>query len=394
MAAQRVVLHVGAMKSGTSFLQSLMFANKDLLLERGVLLPGPKWAFQVRAVRSLFSGDGELWDRLGAEVGAHDGTSVVSMEFLGPLRPRVVRRAVERLPVEDVRVVVTARDLNRSIAAMWQETVQNGRTWTWEEYLEAITDWRPGHRAGQLETDAGRTFWRQQNIGRITRTWADVVGPEQVTLVTVPHPGAPRDLLWQRFASVVGVDHHGLEPARAANESIGAASALALRRLNELLEDGGLTRVDGAHLRKAVLAKQVLAVRKKQEPVIGLPVADWVRGQSRRMRTTLERTGVAVVGDLAELAPVEVPGVHPSTIDAHEVGEAALAALAWVLDERIRRERDEADARGEHPDDGSDDEAGTDPGDEQSDGGDDDEPDRPSRDGDPGRDGHEQDRST
>lgn len=372
MTTQRVVLHVGAMKSGTSFLQSLMFANKELLLERGILLPGPRWAFQVRAVRSMVTGEGDSWDRLCAEVGEHPGTSVVSMEFLGPMRPAVVRRAVESLPVSDVRVVVTARDLNRSIAAMWQETVQNGRTWGWDEYRDAIKRWRPGHRDGQEETDAGRTFWRQQNIARIVRTWAEVVGTERLTLVTVPHPGAARDLLWQRFAQAVGVDPVGLEPARASNESIGAASTLALRRLNELLDARGVDQRQSAHLRKGLLAKQVLAARRAQEPVTGLPVAEWVVGQSRRTRNALNRIGVEVVGDLGELVPVEVPGVHPSTIADAEVTEAALDALAWALEERVDRDAAEKTAvlaaGGPLDDgDGSEDLDGEDPGDDERD---------------------------
>lgn len=343
MNGQRVVLHVGAMKSGTSYLQSLMYANRDLLLERGVLLPGPRWAYQVRAVRSLFhgNGDGELWDQLVAEVHQHEGTSVISMEFLGPLRPPLVRRVVESFPGADVRVVVTARDLNRSIAAMWQETVQNGRTWGWDEYVAAVTDGRPGHRSAE-DSKAGRTFWRQQHIVRIARTWADVAGKKQVSLVTVPHPGAPRELLWERFASLVGTDPTGLQPARSANESIGAASTLALRRLNELLDAEGFSFDESGRLRKGMLAKQVLAARKKQEPTIGLPVADWVETQSRRMRSNLKRSGVHVVGDLDELAPVEVPGIHPSDVDQVEVTEAALAALAWAMAERIRREAQES----------------------------------------------------
>jgi len=341
VSGDRVVLHVGAMKSGTSFLQSLMYANKDLLLERGVLLPGPRWAYQVRAVRSLFNGDGQLWEGLVDEVVRHEGTSVVSMEFLGPLRPPLVRRVVESFPDADVRVVITARDLNRSIAAMWQETVQNGRTWEWDEYVAAVTASRPGHRPRE-ETQAGRTFWRQQHIVRIARTWAEVAGPKRVSLVTVPQPGAPRDLLWERFASVVGTDPAGLEPARAANESIGAASTLALRRLNELLDAEGLTFDDGARLRKGMLAKRVLAARKKQEPTIGLQVADWVEVQSRRSRTSLKRLGVQVVGDLDELTPVEVPGIHPSAVDQAEVTEAALAALAWAMADRIRSEAEES----------------------------------------------------
>ncbi len=44
------MLHVGAMKSGTSYLQSRLFANKAELAERGLLLPGSGWGDQVRGV--------------------------------------------------------------------------------------------------------------------------------------------------------------------------------------------------------------------------------------------------------------------------------------------------------------------------------------------------------
>jgi hypothetical protein len=56
MAARTPViyLHVGAMKTGTSYLQQLMFDNKDALLGQGVLFPGehPRSA-QVIAVRDV-----------------------------------------------------------------------------------------------------------------------------------------------------------------------------------------------------------------------------------------------------------------------------------------------------------------------------------------------------
>lgn len=335
--SQRLVLHVGLMKSGTSFIQSHLFANQGLLRERGVLVPGRHWSDQVQAVLDVIRGEGRVWDRLAQEVRAHDGTSVVSMEFLGPARPAVVRRAVEAFPDHEVEVVVTVRDLNRSIAAMWQETVQNGRTWTWPEYVDGLTEWRPGHRRpGQQPTQAGRTFWRQQNAVRICRTWGDEVGVPHLALVTVPHPGAPRGLLWDRFAEVLGIDPGGFAPAPASNESIGAASALALRRLNELLDEAGLTFPQGAQLRKKLLAKKVLAARKSAEPSIGLPVADWVRDHAGQMRHDLQDLGVRLVGDWNDLDPVEVPGVDPASVSAGEVTEAALAGLSGMLETWIR----------------------------------------------------------
>lgn len=342
--SRRIVLHVGAMKSGTSYVQSRLFANKPALATRGILVPGMNWLSQVMAASDVLGDGANQWARMVGKVQAHDGTSVISMEYLGPARPVVVRRVLDSFEGLDVTVVVTARDLNRSIPAMWQETVQNGRTWTFAEYLDGIEHWRPGHRDESADApEAGRTFWRQQNIVRFARTWGDGVGVDNIVVVTVPPPGAPRELLWERFCSVLGTDPAGLAEARMGNESIGAASTLVVRRLNELLNEAGLPFPEGTDVRKGLLAKQVLAARKADEPAIGLPVARWVRDHSAHMVRSLQEAGVRLVGSWDDLTPVHVPGIDPASVPATEVAEAAIAGLAGMLAGQIRAAAAEPD---------------------------------------------------
>jgi hypothetical protein len=338
---QRVVLHVGTMKSGTSYLQSLLFANQDALAGRGVLVPGQTWSDQVRAVQDVLglgsarTGDiSGYWDRLVAQTRAHDGTSVVSMEFLGPAAPHAIKGIVGAW--DDVTVVLTVRDLNRQLASMWQETVQNGRTWTFADYLSSARDGRPhAERRPEDVTTAGRTFWRQQNIVRLCRNWS--VTGARVLVLTVPPPGAPRDLLRDRFLSVVGTTAEGLVAAPAGNESIGAASTMVLRRVNELLDGAGLAFPQGQHLRKEVLAKKLMAGRKASEPAIGLPVTPWVGSHAATMVSRLQALGVGLVGEWSDLDPVDVEGADPASISEADVTEAATAALAGLLAEQIRR---------------------------------------------------------
>lgn len=331
----RLVLHVGAMKSGTSFIQSRLFANKKLLLdERGILVPGMNWLSQVMAASDVLGTGEAQWAKMAGKVNAHPGTSVISMEYLGPVRPVVAERVVSSFPSHSVEVVITARDLNRSIAAMWQETVQNGRTWTFAEYLDGIESWRPGHRSSDDPPESGRTFWRQQNLVRIARTWSSLGVP--VSLVTVPPPGAPRELLWERFCSVLGTSPAGFAPARMDNESVGAASTLVIRRLNELLNSMDLAFPIGTDVRKGLLAKQVLAARKSSEPSIGLPVAPWVRAHAAHMVSALSEAGVTLVGSWDDLTPVDVPGVDPASVSSDLVLDAALEGLAGVLASQIR----------------------------------------------------------
>ena len=330
MPGGRLVLHVGAMKSGTTFVQSRLFAHRDLLQERGIRVPGQRRRSQVLAVQQLLRGGGPMWDKHAAAVSRHDGTSVISMELLGPARTEVVTTLRDAVAAE-VEVVITARDLNRSIPAMWQETLQNGRSWGWHDYVIGARTDRPSARRGAPETEPGRAFWIQQDLVRMARTWASVFGPDRVTVVTVPPPGGAPEVLWSRFASIVGPELEGLTSAPDPNESLGAASAAAVRRLNELLDAEGLPFPEGHQLRKRLLTKQVLAARKSTEPAIGLGVVPWVAEEADAQRAGLVDLGVRLVGDWADLTPVDVPGIDPETLDDRAVGEAALAGLAGLL---------------------------------------------------------------
>ena len=328
------VLHVGLMKSGTTFVQTCLFDNKEALAEQGVLVPGEAWGRQAMAVKDVLRprGGGQDWGALTAEIAEGPQRAVVSMEFLGPAREGAVHRVVESLRPARVEVVCTVRDLNRSIAALWQETIQNGRWWTWAEYLAAAEQARP-ELGQEPDSLAGKTFWRQQDAARICESW--LRHADRVTVVTLPHPGAePRELL-ERFARAAGFDADPLVLANPANESLGAASALALRSLNESLAEDGLEFPAGQQLRKQVIAKRILAERRGVEPRIGLPVPPWVVEASQAQRERLGALPIELVGSWDDLEPVAVSGVDPADVPAEEVTQAAIAALTAMVKRAI-----------------------------------------------------------
>lgn len=333
--SDRVILHVGTMKSGTSYLQALIFAEKERLAASGVLVPGKTWGVQSRAIQQAIGiADTErtVWERMLGDVAEHrGGPSIISMEFLAPVKIKRATRIVNELG-GDVDVVFTVRDLNRTLVSMWQETIQNGRSWTWEHYHSEVAAHAPG--AGEGVHDRGSaagSFWRQQHVVRLVRDWSEIVGPERVSLVTVPQPGADRSELARRFGEATGVDFGPDPVVRTANESLGLASILALRRLNEQLDEAGVSSKQMFRLRKRVLAKTVLAARRSLEPSLGLPVEDWVVEQTRHTVAALAESGVRIIGDLADLDPVPVKGVQPSEVDEQQIGEAALAGLAGLI---------------------------------------------------------------
>jgi hypothetical protein len=340
--AERMVLHVGTMKSGTSYLQALLFVEKERLARAGVLVPGKQWTDQARGVRQGLSprrgGPRQRWEAMLEEIRATPGTAVVSMEYLGPSHPDTIAEVVAALGAPEVRVVITARDLNRTLVSMWQETIQNGRSWTWDEYVGEAEAKRPVKGAGVADRrTAGGTFWRQQNLVRMVADWSGVVGADNVVLATVPRPGAPRSTLAARFAEASGLELDVDRRVTTSNESLGLASVLVLRRVNELLDARGLAFPAGQGIRKRVLAKTVLAARRRDEPSLGLVTPPWVHDQTARTVAALQEAGTRLAGDWADLEPVDVPGVRPDDVPLEDVHEAALAAIAGLVAEQIAR---------------------------------------------------------
>lgn len=330
--SERVILHVGAMKSGTSFIQQTLAENRDVLAEQGFLFPGELWRHQVLGVIDVLGQlrDGKppvraegMWQQLLDEMAAHAGTSLISMEFLAPVPKVQIQKVLDTLAPARVEVVITARDLGRNIPAMWQEGVQNNVTWTWDEFMDAIKTGDPN------VPGFARRFWRPMGIAAIAERWAEVAGDDRVTLVTGPRPGAPRDLLWRRFCEAVGLDPEPFVMPARDNASIGAASAAVLRDLNVHLQDLTTNQYNSAV--KHELGKRGMAARKGNEDTIGFQVDDWVRERAQFMIDRIKGLDIRVVGDLEELQPIDTPGVDPRTVPLAEREAAAVAALAHLV---------------------------------------------------------------
>jgi hypothetical protein len=296
-----VTLHIGTFKTGTSYLQTVLAHSKDLLADSGVLWPGRAWADQVTATRSLLSnrpGRGEAWDRLVDEVDAWSGPEVIiSMESLSMASPRSVARAATSLQNHRVRIVLTARDIGRVLPAQWQESMQNGKSWSYNDYLRGVTEGEPGDRAYDH-------FWGKHDWAHVLRTWSAVAADAEVVLVTVPPSGAPRGLLWERFCEAVRLDPTRYDSSRTVNESLGAASAEVLRYVSAALE-GRETHKQTGRVLKKTLAKSFLNSRKGVEPTLVLPrrLESWAESRSRVLVSDLKTVPAALIGDYDDLMP-------------------------------------------------------------------------------------------
>jgi hypothetical protein len=337
--SRRVYLHVGTPKSGTSYLQDKLALNRALLEQQGMDylhtrtgnhfepaldLIAERWAGEEKNARGQ-------WDALALEARKARRHVLVSHEILAAAEPESVARALGSFPGHEVHVVITARDLGRQVPAEWQERVKHRGRRDYDEFLRAL-------QKNYRRTDWTMWFWRVQHLPRIVETWGADLPPERVHLVTVPPHGAPRDLLWKRFGGVLGLDPRAAyAESETVNASLGGAEVTLLRRLNIELAERKLPRDTYVGWVRETIVKEVLAKRPGKLPVTVPPAgrpaieaitADWLG--------FLRSSGVDVVGDLDDLLPVwpaDEPWCDPDDADPAVVAEAAIQALAHVLDE-------------------------------------------------------------
>lgn len=346
---RRVFLHAGLPKSGTSYLQAVLGQNRELLEERaGLLYPGDTWLDQVDAVRDLRglhvpparrAKARGAWDRLVAEICQWPGDAVVSMEWLSAATPEEIGRiGADLASANELHVVLTVRDLARTVPAAWQEGAQNAAIWSWAEFLEQVTCEDP------VATGAGSAFWKQQDIVEILDRWLRLAPPACTHVVTVPPTGSAPDELWRRLADVIGIQVDACDLANVrSNASLGLESAELMRLVSVQARDRKVGRHDYERALKHHLAKRVLASRKSAESQIRLPLeyADWAAEQAERQIEAIKVSGVDVVGSLEELRPdPDRPGVPLAEPDPAAVLGAAVDALTSVALER-QQERDE-----------------------------------------------------
>lgn len=351
-----IYLHIGAAKTGTTYLQTLFDTNRQVLREAGILYPpGGAAGHVVEALdvrRARFKGEPDprlkgAWRRLVTAISDWQGPALVSSELFAPARPPHIERIVESLDFADVHIVLTVRDLARQLPAAWQEWIKNRGVESYGEWLQLVRD--------KVPESAGAHFWALHDIERILEKFLARVPPERFHVVTVPGSGGDRSLLWRRFAQVIGVDPDRFEPpGETVNTSLAAAEAGVLREVNIALGGDAFPWPQYDRWMKWFFAPE-LATRRGAPIELPVEYYDWAVERSRDFAKAIAESGVDVVGDLAELEPgPRVIGVDPDAAPADLRANAGVAGVATLVQrlaeeagqvDRLRAELDAARAR-------------------------------------------------
>jgi hypothetical protein len=337
--AQKLYLHIGLHKTGTTYLQSVCRVNRQALREQGLEFPaGPGepsqslavWDLQGRRPRGTVDDRiPGMWSALVRHVESSPlPTVLISEERLSVCSARQAKKVVDAFSGRDIEVIVTARDIGRVAVSAWQEGIKNESAHRWAEFIEAITDPVLATR------NPARSFWLRQDLVKICAVWENVLSAERLHIVTVPGAGeAPPSLLLERYASVVGFDAAALTAQpRSVNEAVGVASNEVLRRLNQRIA-GRLNQRQYDHLMRRTLVPPMAQTAKGSRPELPAEDLPWASAHARETIAELRAREYPVAGDLEDLMPrLAADARRPDDARPDEVLESALDAIASLAE--------------------------------------------------------------
>ena len=345
---RRLLLHVGTPKTGTSYVQEVLYRNQERLRLHNIHYPAHRFDAHFLAALDLMRmpwGGLEseaigAWDELAKRVRRHNGTSIISHEILATASRSQVGRALESLGHNDgteIHVVLSVRDLVRQIPAEWQENVKHRSGISYEKFLGQIQD---PERSSRIAT----WFWGVQEIPDILNRWGHDLPPERIHLVTVPPRGGAPELLWKRFSQAFGLDGLDLDlETEKANPSLGVPETALIRRINKSA-NRDVAPADYRPLVRELLAHQKLAQRRRS-PRLGLPphLHKWVSDIEHAWVDEITNRGYHVIGDVNELIGTPPENwADPDHPNERQVAGAGVDAIKALLLEGARLREVEA----------------------------------------------------
>lgn len=338
-----VYVHIGPPKTGTTWLQDVLWRNRTRLARLGVAFPGRSPTAHFQAVLDLrgmeFAGhhdpavDG-AWERLAAKVrSVRSDKAILTHELFAGASEAQIDTVAATLAPGSIQVIYGARDLARQLPAVWQETLKNRRASSFRQFLTtALKTDSSGRRIGG--------FWQAHDPLDVLRRWSRVVPADQIHVVTLSPSGAPGSTLWARFCEAVEIPSGGFDlDVGRSNSSLTAPYAEVLRQLNKTLP----AELSWPAYERLVKHRFSQYADRADPMVTGgslvVPERDraTVMEIATQTRSGLAAAGYHIVGDLDDLIPA--PGAFGRSA-APAPDKVAAAAVQLLSDSLTARDGD------------------------------------------------------
>ncbi|WP_372372764.1 hypothetical protein ACDI10_12800 [Vreelandella venusta] len=190
------IVHIGQMKSGTTYIQSSLSQNRKLLNDSGFLYPGNLFnqqhaCYGICGKHIPWVNPEKKWEELGVmmldEIDKSDNDILISSEALSCMGEKGVESFINRIGGID-EVVVTVRNFHRVILSAWQQSIKGGGVRSLPEFIEYI----------RTDRILNKGMWKNYSFGETVKVWSKHA---KVNVVVVGGDNTKGDLL-DRFSEV------------------------------------------------------------------------------------------------------------------------------------------------------------------------------------------------
>ena len=335
------LVHIGFPKTGTTSVQGALQLARPNLAEHGVEYPG-KGRYHKAAGVYISGATGRKGDR---PVNDSDWTALVkkinssgakrvaiSSEWMAETGSDGIRRLIGDFGGDNVYIVATLRPVVKILPSAWQQYLQNGHTFTWDQWLR-----------GMLLTEPYRkptpSFWRRHRHDEILARWAEVAGPDHVTAIVVD----PRDhqLVLRQFETMLALPEGFLvpEPPAKDNRSLTWPEAEMVRQVNEVFANGKWSDSLYRSVVRQGIVSRLAELRPDVDSLAKIPMPQWAAERATEVGQGFVKNiaglGINVVGDLDSLGEMptklddtsEPPAAVPASVAASAITSAISASL-------------------------------------------------------------------
>ena len=336
------LLHIGPPKTATTALQASFHAHRRSVERQGVHYAGRGRHAMTSVLAGLdlpspFSDERKpppkrSWTRLLTDIRSSSAKRVVlSSEFFADATPEAIARVVRELDPARIHVVSTLRPIAKIIPSQWQQYVQGQYAGAFDEWLDGILN--------QPRGKITPSFWKRHRHDELVARWAEVVGPDRVTVVALDD--RDRDMVFRVFEQLTGLTTGTLAAEEdLTNRSMTLAEIEVVRAFNIAYRERKLPQsLYGRIMRFGGSAWMRTRTPEPDEPKIELPAwaAEPIAAVAREMMDGIRASGVRVIGDLDVLTRVPEGREADAAPVAVSPAVAASAALGVLVASGLAR---------------------------------------------------------
>jgi hypothetical protein len=303
--ADRVVLHAGFHKSGTTALQYAFDANKRSLRKLGITYPPNPGKAHHRAAWGLiervwgWKGNGgklisaKSWNALVRNAKKGSGTVLISSEFFTEAKDQHVAQVRRDFGSTPVTIVFTLRPFAKILASSYQQFLKFGVKVRYEEWLEHVF-------TKKYESTITPTFWNRVQLDEIVERWGRHFGPENVIVILADE--AKPEFIFREFERILEIPHGSLPiPEIGGNRSMTLEETELLYQINSIYDRSAGWEQYRALIRDGYV--RYLADHTKAEPgAERLRTPEWAVDEARQINhrqfARLKEMKVEIRGEL------------------------------------------------------------------------------------------------